>query len=427
MRKNFLSFCLSLFVVVFMLAGCQKNNSSRSAANFPVIDLVPEKVARSVAEKFDPGKFFNQKSNPEVKHGYKWTANGNNAIKNQFVFKDSSGYPAFYIFNFANNGGFVMVSADYNMQPVLAFVETGEFKKDTVPPGLIEWVNRTFENTEVVRKGLYDNKRAAKAAWNTYFKENGNTATRVEPEPGCQEYSYNVTVGPLLPVTWGQGCSYNDLCPSKSCTNVCWSSTAAWTGCVATAAAQVVRYWQPSTQYGYNYASMPTGSGDWEVQRLMRDLGLPENVDMDYQCSGSGADGGRVPGALKTRFGMTSANRISYDVGTYQRVQNNLANHWPVLLEGCRSRTNRFLGLIYSYSDCHEWVCDGYSATDIFWCNEDGTGGGAGYLYFHMNWGWHETWGGNDYNGWFGFNNWNISALNWNYQYSRDAVTEIHP
>jgi hypothetical protein len=44
-----------------------------------------------------------------------------------------------------------------------------------------------------------------------------------------------------------------------------------------------------------------------------------------------------------------------------------------------------------------------------------------------MNWGWHETWGGNDFSGWFGFNNWNIPGRNLNFQYARDAVTEIHP
>lgn len=427
MTKNLLSICTLLFISTFIIISCQKNKSSGVAPDYPTIYVVPEQVARSVAEKFDPVKFFKITDNASgEKHGYKWTANGHNTILNQFVFKDSSGYPAFYIFNFANNGGFVMVSADYNIQPVLAFVETGEFKKDAVPATLIEWVNRTFENTEVVRKGLYDNSRAAKAGWNEYLKGSNINSRAIEPDPGCQETSTNVTVGPLLPVTWGQGCSYNDLCPSKSC-SICYASPAAYTGCVATAASQIVRYWQPTTQYGYSYASMPTATGSYEVQRLMRDLGLPENVNMDYGCDGSSASGGNVPGALKARFGMTSANRIEYGGSTYDRVQSNLGYRWPVLLEGCRTRTNRFLGIIYTYSDCHEWVCDGYSATQYTWCNSDGTGGGAGYLYFHMNWGWHESGSTNDYNGWFAFNNWNISGLNWNYQYSNDAVTEIHP
>jgi hypothetical protein len=195
---------------------------------------------------------------------------------------------------------------------------------------------------------------------------------------------------------------------------------------VATSTAQIIRYFQPATPYGYNYASMPVASGNYEVQRLMRDIGLPENVSMDYGCDGSSTDGGKAPGALKARFGMTSANQVSYDAGAYLRVKSSIANRWPVLLSGCRSK-NTFLGIAYSFSECHMWVCDGFLDSDVFWCNEDGTSGGAGFLFFHMNWGWHETWGGNDYNGWYAFNNWNIAGLNYNYQYAQDAVTEIHP
>lgn len=438
MRKRTLQLLFLAIPPVFtFFVGCQKKDTSQSFSPYKTVELVPENVARAVAEKFNPNIFFrSDNSNTSIdrtpiKSAYKTTIDGNNRIKNQIAVKDSNDYPAFYIFNFENNGGFLFVSADYNIQPILAFVEQGEFKKDTVPPTFIEWANRTFENTEVVRKGLYDNSKGAKAAWDQYFKQNNiqnGLNNKIAPVvPGCQENTTNVTVGPLLPVTWGQGCSYNDLCPSKGCTNICFGSSAAWTGCVATSTAQIIRYWQPTTQYGYNYISMPTGSGNIEVQRLMRDIGLPANVGMDYQCSGSGADAGRVPSALKNNFGFASANRISYGDGTYQRVEDNLRNRWPVLLEGCRSKTNNFLGLIYSYSDCHEWVCDGYSDTDYYWCNADGTQGGVGLLYFHMNWGFHELQSENDYNGWFAFNNWNIPGLNWNYIYSNGAVTEIHP
>jgi hypothetical protein len=429
MRKKILFLrVIPIALVLLFFAGCQKNQTAdRPQQQFTNIHLVPEQVARSVAEKFNPASFF---QGMQVNAAYPTKADGNNKITASFTFKDDSGYPCLYIFNFENDGGFIFVSADYNLQPVLAFVERGEFKKDKVPATFIEWVNRTFENTEVVRKGLYDNSRTAHKAWSDYLAKNdieNAELPRIPPEPSCEETSTNVTVGPLLPVTWGQACSYNDLCPSRSCTDVCWSSPNAWTGCVATSTAQIVRYWQTPTSYSYNYASMPAGWGDFEVQRLMRDLGLSNNLNMDYACNGSGADAARVPTTLKTNFGFTSANRISYGTGTYDRVRNNLSYHWPVLLEGCRSRTNRFLGWIYTYDNCHEWVCDGYSATTITWCNEDGTGGGAGYLYFHMNWGWHETGGGNDFNGWFAFNNWNIPGLNWNYQYSQDAVCEIHP
>ncbi|MEO8405729.1 MAG: C10 family peptidase [Chitinophagaceae bacterium] len=431
MRKNLLPVAGFFVLLIMIFIGCNKNQSANHPKQFTSIDLVPEEVAKTVAQKFSPNTFF-PKNDATAPTQIASLLNGNNQIKNQFIIKDASGNPAFYVFNFADNAGFLFVSGDYKIQPILGFVEHGEFKKDAVPATYIEWGNKTVENVEIVRQQLYDNSRLANASWKDYFKKTGITGITPSvagkyppPDPGCQETTNSVIVGPLLPVTWGQGCSYNDLCPSASCTNICAFTTNAWTGCVATSMAQVIRYWSPANGYGYNYASMPTGSGNGEVQRLMRDAG--STVGMSYGCSGSGANGGNVPGALTGSFGFTSANRHSYGGSTYSQVQSNLSYHWPVLLEGCSSRTNVFLGIYYTYSDCHEWVCDGYIATDYTWCNPDGTQGGAGYLSFHMNWGWHETWGGNDYNGWFAFNNWNISGAGLNFQYAQDCVTEIHP
>jgi hypothetical protein len=128
---------------------------------------------------------------------------------------------------------------------------------------------------------------------------------------------------------------------------------------------------------------------------------------MNYGCAatgGSSADGGNVPGALKNYFGFSSANRSSYGLSSYETVQNNLQNNWPVLLEGCNDETNVFLGIWYTYNDCHEWVCDGYNEANIAFCY-NGELSGETLLYFHMNWGWHEIWGGSDYNGWFAFGN----------------------
>jgi hypothetical protein len=194
----------------------------------------------------------------------------------------------------------LFVSADYQLRPILAFIEYGEFKKDTVPSGLIQWANKTINNIEIVRKGLYDNSKSAKITWKIYLNQNTNVSSnKAIPAPNpCQSNpNYYVetsqTVGPLLPVTWGQSCSYNDLCPDLTC-NDC--NTEAETGCVATAMAQVIRYWQPTNSYSYNYTSMPATSGNNEAQRMMVDIG--RSVSMNYDCGangGSSASGGDVP------------------------------------------------------------------------------------------------------------------------------------
>lgn len=279
-----------------------------------------------------------------------------------------------------------------------------------------------MNNIEIVRKGLYDNSKAAGEAWSSYMGQNkipsSLSTTMVPPDP-CRTVSFKTTVGPLLSVTWGQGCTYNDLCPDMTCNIGSCGSPHAYTGCVATATAQVTQYWQPNNAYGYGYAYMQATSGSAEVQRLMRDIG--DGVSMTYGCSESGAQSNKVADFLKYSFRFASARYKNYD---FQTVKSNIASHWPVLLGGCRSGNQTWVNdLLRNYGDCHEWVCDGYQESGYSNCNE-----GISTLYFHMNWGWHETKSNNDYNGWFLFNNWNIQMNNENrnYQYAQDMTCDIH-
>lgn len=428
MKKTILRLAAFFLAIgILSLHSCQKSLSDENQSAEKNLHIVPDSVAVSIAEHFKPSDFFKE-SNATNNSPTRSSLTGNNKIKSKYLFNDAYGNPALYVFNFENNAGFIFVSGDYQMQPILAFVEHGEFRKDTVPTGLVAWVNKTMENIEVVRKGLYDNSKAALGAWRNYYKQNGNgsiVANFVPPvDNSCVEDEWTtVSVGPLLPVTWGQGCSYNNLCPNLSC-NIGCGDGRAWTGCVATSTAQIVNFWHPNNSYGYNYASMPAASGNGEVQRLMRDLGT--KVNMSYGCSGSGADASTVPNALKNNFGFTSANFVNY---SWQRVRSNLSNHWPVLLDGCRTQTGHWFIINWwtSYSDCHEWVCDGFNEYTVRLCVNGQYSGGYTYLYFHMNWGWHEVGTSNDYNGWFAFDNWYIPGLNWNFQYAQDLTSEIHP
>ena len=74
----------------------------------------------------------------------------------------------------------------------------------------------------------------------------------------------------------------------------------------------------------------------------------------------------------------------------------------------------------------HEWVCDGYQQIYETWCPSDDTpGGGEGFLYLHMNWGWDGT--GNDL--WQDFNQWIVfdGQTTDNWQYNQEMTYNIHP
>lgn len=428
-------FKITAFVLacgILFFYGCQKNQTNDNPLTEKNVQLVPESVAVSIAEHFNPSDFFNE-SNPTNNSNIRSTLNGQNKIKTKYLFNDSYGNPALYIFNFENNAGFIFVSADYQMQPILAFVEHGAFKKDTVPSGVVAWVEKTMENIEIVRQGLYDNSKLAAVAWRNYYKQNGNggiKALKVPPvDNNCIEDKWTATsVGPLLPVTWGQRCSYNDLCPDLSCDLGC-SNGRALTGCVATSASQIIKYWHPTNSYNYNYASMTATSGNGEVQRLMSDVGRA--INMSYGCGASSAKARNITDVLTSNFGFASANNGEY---TWQAVQGNLNNHWPVLLDCCRSQQGHWFIINWwnTGADCHTWVCDGYNQFDFTFCENGQYSGSLSYLYFHMNWGWHELSSNPpnyepDYNGWFAFNNWNIDGININYQYAQDMMGDIHP
>lgn len=431
-------------IASFTLFNCQKERNN--AVLLRDSRVVPEYLARQVAEKFDGEQFFvsNRDSliQQQVIESRLTEILRTREIKNGYTLYDKNKKPAIYLFNYTQ-GGFVFVSAEYTLQPILAYVPSGEAKRDTVPAGFIMWIQKTIENIEIVRDGLYDNSRIGIAAWRNYLeinnidtsieveevlsdfsqakilrKDQANNAP-IEPEPDCDTW-YTSQKGPFIPVTWGQGKSYNELInPNVNYGCFKTGNDRPWTGCVATAMAQLIRYWKSTPTYDYN--SMPNNQGNAEVQKLMFHAGV--FVDMTWGCETSGALTFKVDNALETYFGFNSGDRIWNNQNIYNKTYDNLNKGWPVLLGGCATAKDFLnLGLFNIVGDCHLWICDGYQSAY--------SACGVGYTYYHMNWGWHETWANTDYNGWFGFYNWDITYANGtheNFQYANDAIVDIHP
>jgi hypothetical protein len=418
----------ALILVLCLFVGCRKDERAVLKKHTYKTSVVPEILAKKVAERLPPGYFHNREETQHTSTFYL----PDRKIENSFIVRDENDISALYVYNYTD-GGFVVISAEWQHEPICAFVETGRIvENDSVPATLVEWFGKTVENIELLRQGAYDNKNRALLAWCQLFDEAGlakypevcKMKPADPPLADCNAGWTTTNAGPLLPVTWGQGCSYNENCPDRSCTNICLNNQHAWTGCVATAMAQVICYWQPKNPYNYDYTSMPLNAGNNEVQRLMLDAG--HAVGMNYNCAGSFADGGRVSLALKgfpaspyylPGFGFSSADRNSYTAGSYSILKDNLTRHWPVFLEGCAAKIKIWL-FSWKYSECHEWVCDGFQSSQ---------NNCYGYLWLHMNWGWHEAGAANDFNGWFAFNNWDIPGVNINFQYFTHYTYNVHP
>ena len=92
------------------------------------------------------------------------------------------------------------------------------------------------------------------------------------------------TVGHLLQTTWGQGTPYNQLCPEgdqncAACPGGGHPSNGTVVGCVATAAAQIMKYWR--------YPSSGTGSHpySWSGDVSCDGPGTPTNLSATFSDS----------------------------------------------------------------------------------------------------------------------------------------------
>lgn len=130
---------------------------------------------------------------------------------------------AYYIFNQAQ-GGYVVVSADDRAEDVLLYAENGSFNLETINPNLRWWLERYEKQMSHIDEVDQDAQAAYKAA---------------------RAAVQTTAIAPLLTndngvvITWNQTAPYYNLCPMDALDN-----TRCLTGCVATAASQIMYKWR---------------------------------------------------------------------------------------------------------------------------------------------------------------------------------------
>jgi Peptidase C10 family/Spi protease inhibitor/Secretion system C-terminal sorting domain len=281
----------------------------------------------------------------------------------------------YYVFDM-DSQGFVIVSGDDNLIPIIGYSTEGIFPNEQMPIHVAKWFQQ-YKNE--VRYILENDIRAddeIKQKWNNLVSGNATTAENTM-----------LGVDPLLTTKWNQSPYYNDECPYNYLT---FEHTVS--GCVATATAQVMKYWNfPPTGYGYhsydapfygnqsanfgattyNWASMPNvvNSANNAVATLMYHCGV--SVDMNYGIISNGGSSAQtldVEYALKEYFGyaqtVDGVYRTNYTNSSWQQVlKDELNSNRPIQYAGTGSGGG------------HSFVCDGYDDND----------------FFHFNWGWGGT------------------------------------
>ena len=141
------------------------------------------------------------------------------------------GITTYFVFNYSE-GGFVVISADDAVTPVLAQSSLGYFESDISVPAVKAWFDSYNKEIAHAIAAKYDNLESI-VEWNKLLNNDFPRSTN--------------DVGPLLTTTWDQGCYYNAQTPTVSAPMTC---NHAPTGCVATTMSQISKF-HSFPEHGY--------------------------------------------------------------------------------------------------------------------------------------------------------------------------------
>ncbi|ADB38160.1 C10 family peptidase [Spirosoma linguale] len=390
------------FLIIFGVASCQKSGllePSDPQINSNIVSIEQaNKVASTAPQIVNP-----KNANSQARIG------SSKKTQETFTKYDEYKNPLLYIITY-KEGGFIIVSGDNRITPVLAYSDNNSFinKTDNMPSGLKDWFSSVEQVIKRIRKDNQEQDKTVKRVWDKFIQQSAN-GRLITVEGDCNtDPSMKVyfEFGPFVTTTWDQADGYNDALSYSSCTTT--ANGKVLTGCVATAVAQIMKYHAYPTSY--SWSSMPNNYGTNATAVLMRDLGTSANLNASYGCNSTSAPMSNIPTTF-SHFGYSTPSLSSYNYFTVKYELQNYSR--PVILKG------------QSNSDAHAWVCDGVRHWDYYSCQPDPNTPGekiavyTGYdAGLHMNWGW-----GNSYNGWYSANNFNPSGYAFNSY--REMVTGI--
>ena len=282
----------------------------------------------------------------------------------------STGEPAryYYVYNRGENRGFVIVSGDDRLAPYIGYATTGTFSAEEMPDNLAAFLEACQQRIDALM---------------------GQVAWQPRLTPTIPMAGEPAEVLPLLgDIKWDQSEPWNSKTPEYG------DGKHMPVGCVATAYAQVMRYYQwPDKGEGmveykepyktrkhkvnfgattYDWANMPASYEDpskataQEIEALgtlCYHAGVAVETEYDPVASGSFAP--KIVMALRNNFRynkqVTFKRRVNYTQPEWDEIiRTELAAQRPVVYSGTGSGGG------------HAFVCDGY--------NDEGL--------YHINWGW---------------------------------------
>lgn len=281
---------------------------------------------------------------------------------NSLLYTEQSGQlNVAYVLGKENGNGYVVLSADDIMPPVLGYADSGSFDPDNIPPAMSAWLKEySRQLSYAVEKGI-----------------SGKFDSRSDSELDI--------IPPLCASKWDQMAPYNNLCPKVG------GSTAP-TGCTATAIAQAMYHhkWPAKgtgvhsyTPAGFNQSlSFDFGNTEFHWEDMLDNYSGNYNTDQANAVATLMLACGN---ASLMQYGQNESGAYPYDA-VYGMVKYLGYDRSAIMAERDYYPSEEWNTLVYNelkngrpvvyggYNDVagHTFIVDGY--------NGDG--------FFHLNWGW---------------------------------------
>ena len=272
----------------------------------------------------------------------------------------------YYIFTETLSNGFVIVSGDDRLNPIVGYSTNAS--AGSMPPALGAWLKEYSEYVNDVRAG--------------------------KAEPTLQNArEASQAIAPMLVTAWDQDEPYNNLCPLLN-------GQRTYTGCGNTAIAQVMRFhkwpaspiadveWENNITGETEFCELQSHVYDWDnmifnyssgyseaegnaVALLMADLG--KATQSEYEADGTSNNEYDIVNALVNVFDYSPeliiAIRNDYTYEEYiTLIRENLSNRQPII----------YCGYGQNFEGGHGFVCDGIDENNLL----------------HIDWGWNGQFNG---------------------------------
>lgn len=435
-----------LVTLALLTSACEQNDVERTvpqenAVNESVAEESPEVAIDDVSAV--ASSFFAESGKAQATRG------GDYEIS---VVYDEKGDKSLYVVNYANEGGFIIVSPTKNFTPVLAYSESGNYDVNGIKPfGLFEWQASIISEVRKADRLPADSTSKYRAQWSRYVKSGtAQDFAAALPAPASLEddmmkaqmilqdsvmmwisrqghevfsvgHSDNEKVNeetegiveggiyPLYQEEWDRlslilkrpvekAEVVENFVPTK------WNQTMGfnasyplnengvhyYAGCGPVAAGQIMRYYRyPSN---INWDDMPYDYATTTTSDLLYDIA--ERANATYELEGTGTKIDNIATTLQ-QFGY-SCKREDH---SYLKAWDDISNRRPVYMRA----------VIVGTDSGHAWIASGgkdtysYVSYELFTFREKflfspiytyHTNQSAS-TYFYMNWGWGGLYDGN--------------------------------